>query len=178
MSPAEIGQVAATVVVSVASGGGLVLWLSKWIGELLANRYVERVKHELQQEMESYRTKLKKSEFLFQKEFEAASEFIQLRRRLWPRMRHPDEEWDEAVTEFGRNLEKVEEEVGRYLSTHGAALQERVLEMVRKTVDEAEYGKFEWEESGPSRRIAEGILDRLKEIEDELRSAVWAQSST
>lgn len=174
----EAGQVVVAAVVSMAGGGGLVLLLSKWIGELLANRYVERVKHELQQDIESYRTKLKKSEFLFQKEFEAASEFIDLRRRLWPRMLRPDEEWDEAVNHFGRNLEKVEEEIGRYLSAHGAALQGPVLEMVRDVLQKAEYGKFEFDEDGPAWRIAEEILECLKQIEVQLCSAVWAQSST
>ena len=43
---------------------------------MFADRYVEQLKPEIQQEIESYKTKLKKSEFLFQKELEAASQFI------------------------------------------------------------------------------------------------------
>ena len=178
MSLIELGQYVAAVMLSVVGGGGIVLGFSKWIGELLANRYVERVKHELQQEIESYRTKLKKSEFLFQKEFEAASEFSNLRLRLLPRMHHPDEQWSEAVDRFGRDLESVEVEIARFLSAHGAALQGPVLDLVRKVHIEAEYGKFEFDEFGPARSIAQRVLDQLEGIETELRSAVWSQSST
>ena len=174
----EVGQIATAVMLSALSGGGIILGCSKWIGELFANRYVEKVKHELQQEIESYRTKLKKSEFLFQKEFEAASEFSHLRLRLEPRIQHPDEDWDEALDRFGQDLERVEGEITRYLAAHGAALQEPVLAMVRKVLIEAEHGKFEYYPFGPAQSIAKRVLDLMERIETELRSAVWSQSST
>ena len=174
----EFGQILVTVLVSVGAAGGLVVVVSKWIAELMAKTYVEQVKHELRQETESYRTKLRKSEFLFEKEFEAASEFIDLRRRLWPRMQHPDEDWREAVYQFGHNLEQVEQEIGQYLSAHGAALKDPVLQIVHDALGQAEYGKFEFDEHGQAGSIAEGVLDGLKKIETELRRAVWDQSST
>ena len=174
----ELGQFLMTILVSVGAAGGLIVGVSKWIAELMAKTYVEQVKHELRQETESYRTKLRKSEFLFEKEFEAASEFISLRRRLWPRMQHPEEEWDEAVDQFGHNLEQVEQEIGQYLSAHGAALQDPVLQLVHDALNQAEYGKFEFDEHGQARNIAERVLDGLKKIEAELRRAVWDQSST
>ena len=174
----EFGQVVGTVLVSAGAAGGLIVGVSKWMAGLMAKTYVEQVKHELRQETESYRTKLRKSEFLFEKEFGAASEFIDLRRRVWPRLRYPDEEWGEAVDQFGRNLEQVEQEIGRYLSAHGAALQGPVLQMVREALSQAEYGKFEFDEFGPARSIAERVLDGLEKIEAELLRAVWAQSST
>ena len=174
----ELGPVLAAVVVTVGAAGGLAVGVAKSVAKLMAKTYVEQVKHELRQETESYRTKLRKSEFLFEKEFEAASEFIDLHRRLSPKIRYPDEEWDEAVNRFGSNLEQVEQDIGEYLSVHGAALQEPAQSMVRNALDKAEYGKFEWHEDEPARRIAEDVLNRLKEIEAELLRAVWAQSST
>lgn len=178
MDWSELGHMLVTVFVSVGAAGGLLVGSAKWIAELMAKTYVEQVKHDLRQETESYRAKLRKSEFLFEKEFEAASAFIDLRRRLWPRMRYPDEEWGEAVAQFGGRLEQVEEEIGRYLSAHGAALQEPVLEMVREALNQAEYGKFEFDEIGPTRDIAERVLNGLKAIEAELVRNVWGQSST
>ena len=76
MGWAEVGQVLGTVFVSVAGAGAILLPFAKWIGALFAKTYVERVKQGLEQDTESHRTKLRKSEFLFQKEFEAASEFM------------------------------------------------------------------------------------------------------
>ena len=73
--------------VGLASGfvGG---WLNRWL--------------------ESYKTKLRKSEFLFQKEFEAASEFLSLRRRLIPRYRFREMEWADACEDFALDFGKVE----------------------------------------------------------------------
>lgn len=174
----EFGQVVGTVFVSVVGAGALLLPFAKWMGALFAKTYVERVKHGLQQETESYRTKLRKSEFLFQKEFEAASEFMELRRRLMPRRRHPEMEWEEACDDFAAKLDDVEVELERYLSTHGAALHDEVLAMMQSAVYDAEDGKFEDVEFGPGRSIAERILYTLEKVEQELRQAVRSQSTT
>ena len=174
----EVGQVVGTVFVSVAGAGAIFLPFAKWIGALFAKTYVERVKHGLQQETESHRTRLRKSEFLFQKEFEAASEFMELRRQLMPRMRHPDMEWEEACDDFAARLDDVEVELRTYLSAHGAALPDKILEMIQSAVYDAEYGKFENVEFGPGRSIAERILKTLEEVEGGLRQAVRSQSTT
>ena len=174
----EFGQILVTVLVSVAGGGAVLVALSKWIAALSAKTYVERVKHGLRQETESYRTKLRKSEFLCQKEFEAASEFMELRRRLMPRMRHPDMDWGEVYEDFAAKFDDVEVALERYLSAHGASLPDDLLEMIQSAFYEAEAGKFEDAEFGPGRSIAERILKTLEKVEGELRRAVRAQSST
>ena len=174
----EFGQILVTVLVSAACGGVVLLPFFKWIGAVFAKTYVERVKHGLQQETESYRTKLRKSEFLFQKEFEAVSEFMELRRRSMPGMRYPDMDWGDVYDDFAAKLDKVEVDLKGYLSTHGASLPDDVLDMLQSALYEAEAGKFEAEEFGSGRCIAERILKTLEKVEGELRLAVRAQSST
>ncbi len=115
MEWAELGQAVVTILISLGAAGGLLAGSAKWIAGLMAKTYVEQVKHDLRRETESYRTKLRKSEFLFEKEFEAALAFIDMRRRLWPRMRYSDEDWGEAVDHFGKSLEQVEDEIRRYI---------------------------------------------------------------
>jgi hypothetical protein len=68
----ELSTIVAAIIVSLGGGGVIILGLSNWIGKILADRYVEKLKHEIQQELETHKTRLRKSEFLFQKEFEAA----------------------------------------------------------------------------------------------------------
>ena len=63
----DLLAMAATVIVSLGGGGVIVLGLSDWIGKILAGRYVERLKHEIQQEIESYRTRLKNRSFSFRR---------------------------------------------------------------------------------------------------------------
>ena len=124
MSLSELSTIVASVMISLGGGGGIVLL----IGKMFADRHLERAKHEIQQEVESYRTKLKKSEFLFQKEFEATSQFISLHHSFLPRYLHPDMDWHEACTEFARNFSQVEKKLEQYRATHGAVLQQDALD--------------------------------------------------
>ena len=47
----DLTAIAATFVVSLGGGGALVLGLANLIGRTLANKYVEKIKQELQQEI-------------------------------------------------------------------------------------------------------------------------------
>ena len=95
---------------------------ANWIGKAVAEVYIEKMKHEIHQEIESYKMKLKKSEFLFQKEFEATSQFISLHRRLLPKY-WPDMDWEAVCEEFAGKLPEVEQELEQFIATHGAALR-------------------------------------------------------
>ena len=148
----------------------MVLGLSSWIGKIFANRYVEKLKQEIQHEMESYRTKLKKSEFLFQKEYEAASHFISLYRGFLPDIEHPNMDWHEACEYVALSLGSVEDTLSRFRATHGVALKEPVLNRLDDAITAAGVGKFD---VGSLEHIpiddAEKVLKALGDIEDELR---------
>ena len=153
---------------------------ANWIGKALAEVYIEKMKHEIQQEIESYKMKLKKSEFLFQKEFEATSQFISLRRRLLPRY-WPDMDWEDACEDFAQKLPYVEKELQQYIATHGAALRQQPLDRLSVLIDDAAEWKFRISEDEvplQAAKTANKILKKLKEVEDELLGAVWSQSST
>lgn len=182
----EIGVIVASFIVSLGGGGAIVFGLSKWIGNILADMYVERAKGEIQQEIESYKTQLKKSEFLFQKEFEAASQFISLHRRFLPRYPHPDDPPYEPYRDFACNLGEVEKALRQYVETYGIALQKDVLNRLATTIGKASAGKYEVgseDMQGPvvsedGYRLVDEVLKELKEIESELWEAVRSQSST
>ena len=181
MNWSELVTIAATFIISLGGGGAIVLGLSNWIGKILAGRYVEKLKHEIQQEIESYRTKLRKSEFLFQREFEAASQFIALRRSLMPRYRFPEMEWYDACEDFANKLAKVETDLERYMATHGAALEQKTLDRLSSAIEQVASGRFEVSKDGVSEQgidIAGRIMEELEEVEKALRAAVWSQSST
>lgn len=52
--------------------------------------YVEKQKHEVQQDLESHKTELRKSEIFFQKEFDAVTAFISLCHELLLDRRIPE----------------------------------------------------------------------------------------
>jgi hypothetical protein len=147
---------------------------------LLADRYVERLKHEIQQELESYKTKLKKSEFLFEKEFVAASEFIALHRRFYPRYRFRETEWDDACEDFAHQFRDVEKALEAYLADHGAALSKNILDQISDAIGQVGAGKFEVSADNVSFegvKTASKVLELLEEVEHELREVVRTQSS-
>ena len=168
----------AFLIVSFVGGGGIGLGLSNWIGKMVAERYVERLKHEIQQEIDSHRTRLKKSEFLFQKEFEATSRFMSLRRDLRPTYRFPEMDWHDACLEFADNFDTVEARLKQYIVTHGAALKEPVLERLDRAITRVSWGMFEDRKDRVYTDTAGEVMDLLEEVEKELHEAVWSQSST
>jgi hypothetical protein len=174
-------SISAVLIVSLGGGGAIVLGLSNWFGRILADRYVEQLKHEIQQEIESYKTKLRKSEFLFQKEFEAASQFLSMRRRLLPRYRFPEMDWDDACEDFASDFEKVEKELEGFMAMHGAALTRKALDRLSNALEHTASGKFEVSGDSVSAKgvvIAGKVMDELQAVEKELHEAVWSQSST
>ena len=177
----DLITVAATIVVSLGGGGAIVYWFASLIGKILADKYIEKVKQEFQQELESHKARLRKSEFLFQKEFEAASAFISLRLRLMPRYRFAEMIWDDACQEFAHSFGGVEKALDAYIATHGAALQIETLNLVDNAKTKASSGKFEVRSDDVSRdgiRYAGEVMNALEAIEIELYQAVWSQSGT
>lgn len=177
----DFTSIAATAIVSLGGGGAIVLGLANWIGKILANKTVEKLKHEIQEELESHKTRLKKSEFLFQKEFEAASTFMSLRLRVFPRYRFPDMEWRDACGDFAQNFDNVEKTLESYIATHGAALSREALDRLTSAKAKASWGKLEVDNDKASEQAiqyAGEIMTELQEIEIELHQAVWSQSST
>ena len=181
MNWGELTTIAVTILLSLGGGGVIVLGLANWIGRILADRYVEKLRSEIQQEIESHRARLRKSEFLFQREFEAASEFISLRRSLMPSYRFRDMEWTDACEEFASNFTKVEKELERYIALHGAALKTDILDRISNATEDAASGKFEVSRGEVTSRgidLADKVMKELEEVENKIRDAVWSQSGT
>ena len=174
-------SVAATFIFALGSGGAIVLALSNWIGKLFAKRYVEKLKQEIHQEIESYKTKLKKSEFLFKEEFEATSQFMSLHRSILPTYRHPDMDWGDACEDFASNFADVEEKLERYLAAHGAALIQPVLNLLTDAIAKCSEGKFEVKQfddvSPKGIEIANKVMGELGVVEKKLRDGLRSQSS-
>lgn len=181
MTFSELSTIVAAIIVSLGGGGAIILGLSNWIGRILADRYVAKLKHEIQQELETHKTRLRKSEFLFQKEFEAASAFMSLRRVLMPKYRFPEMEWHDACEDFAGDFDKVEKELERYIAVHGAALNDAALDLLSNAKSQVSAGKFETlcgEVSREGIDIAGKVMEDLEKVERQLHAAVWSQSAS
>ena len=95
------------------------------------------VKQEFQQQLERHKTKLRNSEFLFQKEFEAASAFISLKLNLMNNIlgrADPDMDNFNFLRNFLYSFQEAEKLLEDYIAIHSAALQKDTLKYLYETI--------------------------------------------
>lgn len=177
----EVFKVSAAILASLGGGVLVVSACVKWLGDLFAKHLIQNAKKKLDEEMESYKIKLRKSEFLFQKEFEAASELVALNQDLLPTHSRPQMDWYEACDEIADNFDNIEKLLGNYLSKHGAVLKPNVIDLISDCINIAGENKFEI--TSPqipeaANISAHSLYDKLKEAEKIVLQQVHSQSST
>lgn len=184
MTTNEIYELAGAIVISVGGAAVILTGIFYWMANILKTRIVEKVKAELQAELERQKTKLRKSEFIFQKEFEAASAFMALRRKIIPDYSHPDMDFHEACEKMASDFGKVARQLTEFVSIHGAALNKRSLELLNASQVLAETNQFELAHEGAhytpnstAIKAAEELWDNLKNIETSLVEAVHSQAA-
>ena len=141
---------------------------------------IERVKNELLRSVESYKVQLKKSEFLFQKEFEAASTFTAVRQSIHPGFIVPMMDWHDACDEIARNFVRIEKELAAFLGKHGAVLTDDKRKILVGAMSDAGHGKFDIVdgEVDPDANTQAGVLyENLMSLEEKLVIRVRDQSS-
>lgn len=177
---------------SLGGGAAIVFGFSSWLGKVWANRLMAKEKAEHAQELESlrcrltrdtesYKIKLKKSEFLFQKEYEAASEFVGLKRGFLPTCSHPNMDWYEACDEIAHNFHKIETSLSAFLAKHGAVLKPEVKKLINHSIGLAGENKFEITSPDvphSANKAADGLYEKLEKAEESLLQQVHSQSST
>jgi hypothetical protein len=173
-------------------GGGVVIFgFSGFLGKVWADRVaeqlkasntqaLERIKADFLRDVESYKVQLKKSEFLFQKQFEAASELVALKRKILPRYNSPFMDWDEACEGVAHSFRKIEELLNEYLASHGAVLPVEVRDAVVSMLADAGTYKFEVDHDGASDaavKAAGELMEGMDKMEQKMVELVHGQSS-
>lgn len=141
MTIQEVIQIGGAILVSLGGASAVLFGFSSWLGKVWADRLMEkektkystdleRFKSDLSQTAESHKVKLKKSEFIFQKEFEAASALVALNRDIVPTYSHPDMDWYDACDEMAMDFGIKEVKLHAYLKEHGAILPAGVKHLV------------------------------------------------
>jgi hypothetical protein len=123
---------------------------------------------------ERYKVQLKKSEFIFQKEYEAASELAVLIRDLVPKMRYPDMDWEDVCTDIASDFHNIENKMRDYLRKHSAILDEDVKDILDRAEGITSEEKFYGEEYD-LKSSADKFYKLLKEAESKLINKVKSQ---
>lgn len=188
---ANIWEFVLAFLAALGGGGTIVFGLSSWLGKVWSDRLVEklkaenaraleRVKAEFIHEVESYKNKLKKSEFLFQKEFEAASAFATIFRSIHPGFNHPQMDWYEACDEIAQCFGSIEKKLDSYFSEFSAVLTEEERDLLTDAISDAGYSKFEVIDRDvpvESNQAADALYKKLQELNSKLIARVRNQAS-
>jgi hypothetical protein len=141
---------------------------------------IERLRNELARSVESYKVQLKKSEFLFQKEFEASTEFSSKLRSFHPGFNNPMMDWYEACDAIAQRFGTIELQLGAYLSKYSAALTDDERKILTNAISEAGYGKFDTTDGQvdiETNRKAGELYETLQSLDKQLIGRVRGQSS-
>jgi hypothetical protein len=188
----DLLELSGVILGSLGGGAAIIFGFSNWLGKVWANRLMTKEKAEYAQELESlrnrltqdtesYKIKLKKSEFLFQKEFEAASEFVALKQSFLPTYNQPNMDWYDACDEIAQDFYKIEMALNSYLSKHGAVLKSEVKDLLSLSISIAGENKFEIANPDVpenANKAADELYENLREVEKSLLEQVHSQSST
>lgn len=200
----DILSISGSILASIGGGAAIVFAFSNWLGKVWANRLMEKEKAKYSKELEkeknehireleslknlflkdteSYKIKLKKSEFLFEKEFEAASKLVALHRSFLPDINFPHMDREDVLEHYVFSSEEIEKKLKRYLSHHGAVLGENVEKKISECLSIAAWNKFEtnkdYEVSTKGKNEAEKLYKTLKEAKELMLAKVNIQIST
>jgi hypothetical protein len=196
----ELFEIFVVIFGSLGGAGVLILGLSTWLGKVWANRLMakekaqhaeelesiksnytsqlELLKNQLTQDTESYKIKLKKSEFIFEKEYDAASEFIAFKRGLYPLYHFPEMDMGNVLQSIAQDFEKIETFLRSYIAKYGAILSEKIKTDLSEAAGIAGREKFENEIDTTAQVNAQDVYGILSSVEDELIKKLISQTST
>jgi hypothetical protein len=158
--------------------GGVAAFVAKFFSDRMLEKQkaelgqeTERLKGELVKDTETHKLKLKKQELLFAKELEAATEFFDLHRQIESKYRHPDMEWDEALTDVVEDFGSTEDRLQKFIAKYGPVLSDANRKGLELCMSMASNDRFTAAGVGhgdmkTAKESAEELLETLKQIED------------
>ncbi|GAD31907.1 hypothetical protein PLEI_3572 [Photobacterium leiognathi lrivu.4.1] len=141
---------------------------------------LEFLRSHLLLDSENYRVKLKKSEILFEKELDAASNFLSLNRKIQPK--EISDASERYIDDFGKlhnRIKQVEDGLGRFLDEFGAIVTQEVQSHIDSCLKEC-INLVERDHYGDSwaNNDIHNVYRKLNKIESELIKIIRTQSST
>ncbi len=130
---------------------------------------IENIKNALLQETESHKIKLKKSEFIFEKQFEAATELNILVNEIQPNSNHPDMEYCDYLEIVAGNCSKIQNLIRVFLLKNNTALDSEVSTLLERAIILAERGRVH----NPNEQQLNLFSDRQLEDAKSILNNVW-----
>lgn len=187
----NIWNVVLAIIASLGGGGIIVAGLAQYVGKIWAERIAERLRAEnakdlervrsgFLKELEGYKTRLRKSELIFEKEVEAASEFVALVNGIYPERSRPEMDFHDACDDIAMSFSAIEGQLKSYLLQYGAILIEGDRDALEQAIVCAADGKFEIADpediSSRANQLAEKLYGLLRKLEFSLIAHIRDQA--
>lgn len=165
-------------IAALGGGAAVILVLAKYAGNIFADQFIEKLKAELNKDIETHRTRLNKSEKFFELEFEAASKFVSLRRKMMPKINSPVMDWHDACDEIALQFGPLENMFATFISDYGAVLSDNVIDKLSACIALAGENKFEAMPDGVSAQAnsaASKLYDMMTDAENMMLHDIRSQ---
>lgn len=141
MTLSDALEVGGAIVISLGGGSLILIGFSSWLGKVWAERILnkekakqtqdlEQFKQKLMEVVERQKVKLKKSEFIFLKQFEATSALVALRLSINPKFMLPNMEYHDACDQVASDFSFIEQKLLEFVHSHGAVLTNSVKNLL------------------------------------------------
>lgn len=188
----DVFEIGGAVMISLGGAAGIIMGFSSWLGKVWAERILskekaryttdlEEFKKRLVLETESHKIRLKKSELIFAREFDAASAIVALVRDITPKYTHPTMDWHDACDCIAQNFGKIERHVEIYLREHGAVVGDDVKELLAQCeaiAGEIKFEVFDDEVTSEANSAADQLYTKLQAAEAAMLKQVNEQIAT
>mgnify|MGYP000888408090 FL=1 len=193
MQLSDIIAISGTILTSIGGGTAIVFGFSSYLGKIWANRLMENEKNQFLRELEtlknsflkdseSHKIKLKKSELIFEKQFEAASELVALYRSFIPDIYAKHMDYEDFLDRYVFSSKEIEIKLKKYLAQHGAILGDDVESKLNECLRIAAWNKFEispdYQPSFEGKDEAEKLYQTLSQAKELMIKKVHEQIST
>lgn len=188
----DVFEIAGAILLSLGGGSVVIFAFSSWLGKVWAERILakekaqqaqalEEFKQQLQDAAERQKMRLKKSELIFEKEFEAASALVAMYRDISPKFISPDMDYYDACDQVASNFQRIELQLHDFVRTHGAVLTDGVKHLLYLSIGIA--GEYKFQINSPeipssANNAADILLGHLKQAEIEMLTLVAGQIET
>lgn len=124
---------------------------------------IERIRSEAGRTLESYKVRLRKSEFIFERQFLAANAVIKLFSEFSPRKSNPNMDWNDAMEEVAANSYKTEMSLRAFMIEHGAALSVDARAKLESAISDAnDIHMREFDDAHAAADVLHGKIEDLR----------------
>ena len=167
-----------------AAVGAAFTWAAQKLLGYFADKRLKAWQNELDHSLENARASLRREEYLYDHQMNAARDYLKLYNDIMPSRRHPDMDFSEALDDLAASMGTIEPKLTNFMNEHQAVLPVNVSTQVWKVINLANEATYEthYVSDGTSQnleqqheKVVEKVWDELGSAHEMIRNLVWVK---